>query len=88
MAFEEERQRGAVVLFPVRLDNAVFAAKEAGPPSGAAATCVAAPAAALGSATRSSQSLVACQLREALIRRRWRRLLAPFLGAGIFVFRG
>jgi hypothetical protein len=28
-AFEEERQRGGVVLFPVRLDDAVFATKEA-----------------------------------------------------------
>jgi hypothetical protein len=28
-AFAEERQRGSVVLFPVRLDDAVFATKEA-----------------------------------------------------------
>jgi hypothetical protein len=28
-AFEEERQRGGVVLFPVRLDDAVFETKEA-----------------------------------------------------------
>jgi hypothetical protein len=28
-AFAEERQRGGVVLFPVRLDDAVFATKEA-----------------------------------------------------------
>jgi TIR domain len=28
-AFEEERQRGKIVLFPVRVDDAVFATKEA-----------------------------------------------------------